>query len=121
MATDNDRFQFQVLPRDLLKEIPKETIELFEKWLITEALLWIGWFIRYIMCVFVIRGMMDRMKFRSFSYNKHFQLYQKQSFIEVSWTEILRIRFIFDSETIQTNIRGQCGNNTATVALKLVS
>ena len=106
MATDNDRFQFQVLPRDLLKEIPKETIELFEKWLmlITEAALLcslvdrvvytcIKLMYQYNVCVFVNRGMMDRMKFKSFSYNKHFQLYQKQSFIEVSWTAENKVHF----------------------------
>lgn len=57
---EEEKFEFHQLPRDVAAEVQsqaKETAELFEKW-----------------------GLSGRMKFATFLYNRHFQLYQKEQF-----------------------------------------
>lgn len=75
MATDNDSFQFQLLARDILQEIKdtsKVTTELFDKW-----------------------GMLGRMEFKSFSYNKYYQKYEKDIFT----------KDFFKSDVVNSNIQ----------------
>ena len=100
-AEVESKFEFTLLPRDVLAEIraqSKDTIELFQKWCMIEQracttsmhvhartdLTLCAQLQVLASCLHISRGLDRRMRFATFLYSKHFQTYQKEAFALVS-------------------------------------
>lgn len=96
-AEVESKFEFTLLPRDVLAEIraqSKDTIELFQKWCIDRTACMHGHARTDLTscaqlhvlasCLHISRGLDRRMRFATFLYSKHFQTYQKEAFALVS-------------------------------------
>ena len=78
-----DRFEFHQLPRDVEGEVKtqaREILELFEKWCVCEKTSRCEQSCKINYRIIKHRGLKGRMKFATFLYNKHFQVYQRDTF-----------------------------------------